>query len=166
MHCSPSSGSRWIAAAIRPSTTSPRPGPPTAYAPAQSIAAHTTSADTSCARHGAACRSRPATGPTWMQSPSLGPDPAGEALGEVLTGKRTWRVAASSASASVSVGASSAGISGPRLGDECLPVEQEHAPVLLGHGQRPVERRRQPQRHLGRAVDEGCEAPRRVAAVG
>ena len=58
------------------------------------------------------------------------------------------------------------GVAGTRLGDERLPVEQEHAPVLLGHGERPVERRRQPQRHLGRAVDEGCEPARRVAAVG
>ena len=49
-----------IRAVIRPSTTSPRPGPPTAYAPGQSIAAQTISGATSVAVHGAACRTLPA----------------------------------------------------------------------------------------------------------
>jgi hypothetical protein len=52
-----------------------------------------------------------------------------------------------------------------RLGDQRLPVEEQQSTILLGDGQRPVERRRQPQRHLRRPVDEGRKSPRRVAAV-
>ena len=52
-----------------------------------------------------------------------------------------------------------------RLGDDGLPVEKQNAPVLGGDRERPVERRRQPERHLGRPVDEGCEAACRVATI-
>ena len=97
--------------------------------------------------------------------PVLRPDAAGEALGEVLgleadvargrvlgLGERHLRRLDSRRS-------------GPRLRDERVAVEQEHAAVLLADGERPLERRRQAQRHLRRPADERGEPSRRVAAV-
>ncbi len=54
---------------------------------------------------------------------------------------------------------------GPGLGDERLAVEQAHETVLADDGERPVERRGQAKRHLGRPVDERSEPARRVAPV-
>ncbi len=94
------------------------------------------------------------------------PDAAGEALGEVLAGEadvvacRLLRLRERDGGRHVHVGRARTS-----LGDQRLPVEEQDATVLLGDGQRPVERRRQPQRHLRRPVDEGREQPRRVAAV-
>jgi hypothetical protein len=94
------------------------------------------------------------------------PDAAGEAFREVLAREadmarsRLLRLRERDGGRHVDVGSS-----GTCLGDHRLPVEEEQAAVLLGDGQRPVERRRQAQRHLCRAVDKGGEAPRGIAAV-
>ncbi len=67
-HGSSSAGIRSIRAVIRASSGSPRPGPPTAYAPEQSIAAQTTSGETSRAVQRAA--TIPSQGRGWMPRPS------------------------------------------------------------------------------------------------
>jgi hypothetical protein len=52
-----------------------------------------------------------------------------------------------------------------RLCDNGLAVEQEHPPVLGRDCERPIQRRRQPKRHLGRPVHERRQPSRCVAAV-
>lgn len=52
-----------------------------------------------------------------------------------------------------------------RLRDDGLAVQQKYAPIHGGDRERPVERRRQPKRHLGGPIDERREPSRRVAAV-
>ncbi len=66
-----------------------------------------------------------------------------------------------------------AGIAGARLRDERLTVEQQHALAVLRHGERPLEGRWQPERHLdaGALVQAQLlcrlgEQPAGVAAVG
>ena len=163
---SPSSGRRTISAAIRPSTISPRPGPPTAQAPGQSIAAQTTSGETSVAVHGAAWRFVPATGPTWMQRPSSGRMPQLKHSAKFSPLRWTWR-----GGSLLGLGERrrrrrlERGALGPRLGDERLAVEQAHEAVLADDGERPVERRRQAERHLRRSSRRTQRAARRVAAV-
>ena len=128
-HCSPSAGSRRISAVIRPSTTSPRPGPPTAYAPAQSIAAQTTSGEASRAVHGAAwISSRPPTGPTWMQRPSSGRSPHEKHSEKFSPPKRTCRAAASSASAGVTAGGSTPGEAGRASATSASPSRSSMRP--------------------------------------
>ena len=55
---------------------------------------------------------------------------------------------------------------GPRLRDERLPVEDAHRVAVAVDRERPLQRRRQPQRHLdGVRVDVRGDASARVTAV-
>ena len=94
------------------------------------------------------------------------PDPAAEALGEVLAAEvdmRSRRL----------LGFRERGrrrrlqvwLAGPGLGDDRLPVQQAHETVLLDDRERPVERRRQAKRHLGGSVDVRSQPPGCVATV-
>ena len=129
-HGSPASGTRSTRAVMRPSTISPRPSAPTAYAPGQSIAAQTISgADLARASTGAAMQ-RLAAGdradvdrepvlartPQTKHSPKSGLDPADVPLA------RRLGVLERDRSRGVEVDRRRA-----RLGDERVAVEQEDA---------------------------------------
>ena len=168
MHCSPSSGSRATLAVIRPSTGSPRPDSPTAYAPVQSIDAQTTS-ESHLTRNPCRRDEPVASGDGAGMEAEAGPvlaHAADEALGELRRAEGPDAFACR-----LRLGRCRRGggverrIAGRGLGDEQLTVEEEQPVALAPDRERALERRGQMERHLSRGAETRAEEAGRVAAV-
>ena len=166
---SPASGTRWIRAVMRPRTTSPLPAAPTAYAPGQSIAAHTSSGDASepsMAPH-AAARDLP---PARRRSP--GRRPRRGRRTRSTRGTRGCRCATCRTHRVLGGCKSDRGGRVDRPARQHEPLRRPRrrragAPITVPlHGERTLERRRKAKRDLDRVgIEERGEAARRISAV-